>query len=242
MAKTANQEVYYTDVYDNFKGVVGNRPISRAHVSALERSIKKRNLLSKNPILVTSDMKIIDGQHRLEAAKKLKVNIYYMIVDGGSLPDIQMLNSVMKSWNGYDYMYSYCELGSEDYKLLRRVVETHGITISNAITIYSGFNNQGQRWMEFKQGNFKVKNKEAADIFTQKYLLFKSLVAKRIFNDREFLYALRQLQESMDIQAFIDQMTEQATPIEYQATTKDYLREFEKVLNYRKRGEYVRLF
>ena len=73
-------QVYKTNNYDIFKLMPNNRNVNLTHVGRLKLSFKEMYLIS--PIIVNSRMEIIDGQHRLHAAKELNLPIYYIIVDG----------------------------------------------------------------------------------------------------------------------------------------------------------------
>ncbi|MEK6878376.1 MAG: ParB/Srx family N-terminal domain-containing protein, partial [Nanoarchaeota archaeon] len=68
-----------TTDYKMFKKLKGNRNIYKPHLNGLIQSIQEENLLQYNPITINSDMEIVDGQHRLEAAKILKLDIYYLV-------------------------------------------------------------------------------------------------------------------------------------------------------------------
>ena len=59
-----------------FKRVEGNRPINERYVTELKKEIERKNLLHVNPILVSDDYTVIDGQHRLAIAQDLGVPIY----------------------------------------------------------------------------------------------------------------------------------------------------------------------
>ena len=62
-------DVIETTDYDIFKGIVGNRKVEKKHVEMLTGAIDRNNLLNVRPIIVNEEMMVIDGQHRLEAAK-----------------------------------------------------------------------------------------------------------------------------------------------------------------------------
>jgi hypothetical protein len=116
-----------TTNYSMFKDFSSNREIDPKHVKQLVREIEKRNLLSVNPILVDKDFHIIDGQHRLEAAKALKIPIYYIIGDVRR-DDISKINSCQKNWNQMDYINYYTIEGRPAY-----------VKISNLINHYPQF-------------------------------------------------------------------------------------------------------
>lgn len=95
-----------TKDYSIFKDVTANREIIETHVRALMKSIEEKNLLYANPILVSKNMEVIDGQHRLEVAKRLNLDVYYIIADV-TLNDISKLNSRQKNWRLIDYINFY---------------------------------------------------------------------------------------------------------------------------------------
>ena len=116
-----NQEVnkvYKTNKLEIFKPIVGNRPTNPMHIKRLSSSIKQNGLL-QNPIIVNEKMQVIDGQHRLSAAKLANSYIYYIIAKGYNLKDVQTLNLNQKNWNKKDFMDGYAAMGIESYIKLK---------------------------------------------------------------------------------------------------------------------------
>ena len=66
------KNVYKTTDYGQFKNIEGNRGINLKHVNTLVTSITEKDL--QIPIIVDQNMRVVDGQHRLEAYKKLNKN------------------------------------------------------------------------------------------------------------------------------------------------------------------------
>ena len=62
-------QVRTTVRYDDFHILPGNREINQAHVLELIESFGKANLFDAHPVVVNEKMEVIDGQHRLEAAR-----------------------------------------------------------------------------------------------------------------------------------------------------------------------------
>ena len=79
----ANSAMKKTKDYSQFKYLPGNRDLVLNHVDRLVKSISKNNLLKNNPIMINKQGYILDGQHRLQAAEELGVDIYYNVLDGG---------------------------------------------------------------------------------------------------------------------------------------------------------------
>ena len=72
-------QIYSTKDYEQFKVVVGNRPINIEHVNKLIASIAQENLLKNFPGFISSDGYLIDGQHRLIAAKSNKLAFFFTV-------------------------------------------------------------------------------------------------------------------------------------------------------------------
>lgn len=90
--------------YDQFKSITSNREVDRTHVKKLVKAISKKNLLHLNPILCNKNLEVIDGQHRLEAAKQLLAPIFFVIDDEITKEDIASINSNSKNWSIMDYI------------------------------------------------------------------------------------------------------------------------------------------
>src|SRR5437868_13330592 len=93
-----------TTDYEKFVFRKDNRAkICKEHVDRLIKSIKITNLLQWRPIEVNSAMEVLDGQHRLLAAKALGVPIYYKVIDNAT-PESIILMNVHKNWGMGDYL------------------------------------------------------------------------------------------------------------------------------------------
>lgn len=142
-------EVRKTTNYDQFIFRNDNRAaICPSHVEKIMRSIESKNLLEYRPICVNEKFEVLDGQHRLLAAKKLGVDIYYMIQKESSAGDIIRLN-VSKQWSTHDYLNFYVSQGNIHYINLKNFQKTHNLPISVAINIVTG--HQGSR-RAYKEG------------------------------------------------------------------------------------------
>ena len=70
-------QIYTTSDYQEFIFFDGNA--SKCNVSKIIDSIKKYGLI--NPIVVNQNKEIIDGQHRFESCKALKLPIEHFVKD-----------------------------------------------------------------------------------------------------------------------------------------------------------------
>lgn len=150
-----------TKNYDMFIFRADNRAtISQEHVKRLEKSIGSRNLLELKPIVVNSKMEIIDGQHRLLAAKQLGVDIFYQVDNALKGEDIIALN-VAKSWGLADYLNYYCQNNNMDYIQFREFIKNNGINIKIGINLFVGQTDNGID--AFKRGEFVYREEYAQD-------------------------------------------------------------------------------
>jgi hypothetical protein len=62
-----------------FKKCPTNRPIDPTNLRHIKASLMINNMLEFRPIMVNKNMEVIDGQHRLEAAKELGLEVFYQI-------------------------------------------------------------------------------------------------------------------------------------------------------------------
>lgn len=107
-----------TSDYTIFKKNLCNREIDPSNLKKITASIKMNNMLELKPIIVNEGMEIIDGQHRLEAARNLGLEIYYIVQEKSQDHDMILLNSAQKNWTIADYVHYYATRGKSAYKLV----------------------------------------------------------------------------------------------------------------------------
>jgi len=127
--------VFKTNDLTGFKTIKGNRPPNPQHVKRLAISIQENGLL-QNPIIVNEDMEVVDGQHRLMAARKAESSIYFIIVEGYHLQQVQVLNLNQKNWTKKDFMNGYADMGVAAYVKLRDFVnKNNDLNMTDCIAI-----------------------------------------------------------------------------------------------------------
>lgn len=106
-----------TTDYNTFKMLPFQRDVSAEHVFSIKKSIKDNNMLISNPIIVDKNFYVIDGQHRLAAARDLKLPIYYfqLMIDAIENPSAIVSINTQKRWTLTDYIQYYAKLGFEEY-------------------------------------------------------------------------------------------------------------------------------
>ncbi|WP_336834392.1 ParB/RepB/Spo0J family partition protein [Sphingobacterium siyangense] len=124
--------------YDIFGHINSNRKIDKRHVKTLVNLISKNNLLHLNPLIVDGYNRVVDGQHRLEAAKLLKVPVYFIKDTGVNKTDIATLNSNKKNWSLIDYINFHTEEGKPGFKALHNFMSLYPmLPVSSALSLLS---------------------------------------------------------------------------------------------------------
>lgn len=139
--------------YERFKFLNFNRKaINQGHVRKLMESIKARNLLHLRPIDVNKDMEVLDGQHRLIAAKSLGVEIHYNVVEDASSSDIILMN-VQLNWNNEDRLNYFVKNNFPEYVKLQSFMSESGLALKIALALLVGYRKNVLN--DFKVGKFE---------------------------------------------------------------------------------------
>lgn len=110
--------------YELFGRIIGNRPINKNHVEELIASIEQNGWLHQ-PITVNEKFEIIDGQHRFEALRALRLPIEYTVVDSGSIKTCQVLNANQRNWTVENYIDSFADNGNDNYAWISRQIKLY---------------------------------------------------------------------------------------------------------------------
>lgn len=78
---------------------------------------------------------VVDGQHRLEAARRLGIDVYFVVEKPGVDPIT--LHGDIRVWTPKDYIRTHAESGLAAYKRLQEVCAEYSISPTAGITILS---------------------------------------------------------------------------------------------------------
>jgi len=145
--------IHQTIQYEKFKRMPGNRKINEHHVLDLVDKIGKKDL--KSPIVINKQWEVIDGQHCLEARRKLDLPVYYRFGEKMNLEDVQTLNSTSLPWSNDDFCDSYIELGNSHYRKYRAFRKKYGFPHEVAIILLTSRDLAANR-KRFREGEFRI--------------------------------------------------------------------------------------
>lgn len=155
-------EIQKTNDYSIFKKHLSNRELDPGNLKKITASIRARNLLAFRPILVDSEMRVIDGQHRLMVAKILGLEIFYQVQQECTHEDIVLLNQHQKGWKIEDYIDYFISLGNQNYLALKKLKQLSGCTYNAIVRMLSS---QSKCYEEIRNGTFKYFDTTKVQLF-----------------------------------------------------------------------------
>lgn len=152
-----------TKNYDMFKFREDNRArVEPSHVRTLVKSIQSRNMLEYKPIIVNENYEVVDGQHRLLAAKELNVPIYYVIEPEFTTIDMIHLQT-QKQWKTEDYINAYAKNGNQEYQRVLDFSKENEVPLTVALALLGG--RTSEQFKKIKTGEFKYKSDKTSLMF-----------------------------------------------------------------------------
>ena len=223
---------------------MGNRNISKSQVKKLYDSFNEYpDIALATPIIVNSDMAIIDGQHRFEALKKLKLPINYIVFPKLKLSDVQVLNSSTKTWNPTDYARSFAELGNKNYKIYLDYKKKYGLSHHVLIMILTMATNSGGSTVKtFRTGKFKVGDLVVAERLASQLQDIKNIYSRG--DSRVFAVAFKRIATNpqYDHNRMMTKIREHGKKVFTDAAySEEYMRQLERIYNFRAWGEVGRV-
>ena len=234
--------------YDSVKKISSNRSIKEVHVRKLVDSLKNNGFLI-NPVILNEKHEIIDGQHRLEAAKRTNTEFLCVIVDGYNEDHMKELNLDQINWTRRDWMDHYADKGYEHYVTLKNFIEEYpNFNLGEAIKLLQNNNTNASRnrnyadagWTYakvFEEGSWEIKDLDTAIDWAEK---IKSI--KKYYNGYSragFVSVMISLfrNDQFDFDEFERKLQMQPTALVDCANRDQWLMLIEDIYNWRNRNK-----
>lgn len=231
-----------TQDYNLFKKVFGNRELSQSHVKRLSEAFAENKTLAQYSfITVNEKMEVIDGQHRLEALKQLGQKVYYMVVPGLTLKDVQKLNSGGKQWRPLDFAKSFRVLGYESYRLYLEFKAKYKYN-HDVLLKYMSLD-QNISTQAFKEGKFKVKDLASSVAYCQQLSEIAEKYEKATLRDQALALLTLMKHPAYNQKRMLEKLSKHSNKIREAHGEFECQRELERIYNFgNKKSEIVRLF
>lgn len=235
-----------TKDHTRFQSHDTNRDLDESHVKDLMEKMKKTNLLFANPIKVDEGYKVIDGQHRLEAAKRLGYEVYFIKDFRLKERDMIMLNSTQKVWTLNDYMHFYLTKKSLEYIKLDNFMKENGISLQLAIALCDQWRSS-KAMARFRDGDFVFNDAFGKDLIEKANgvieLIKNRIGFKPFLKSTSFFKAICVMlsTSSIDHEMFFTKVNMQLPKIGHQTSVKLYIDMFLEIYNYKMKAGKVSL-
>jgi len=232
-------EVYETINYNRFKLLGNNRDINKKHVNKLIKSMKEKRLIS--PILINESGEIIDGQHRFEAQKELKVAVPFIVQKGYGEEEAQRLNINTSNWTLNTWVNFYCKKGIEDYIIYKDFKKKYKFENEQCCQLLSGYYKRST----LVEGTFKVGNYNRGIKFAEMIWEILPYFSVSGITDRMFVRAIIDCfnNKEYDHSQFIKKLGWQGNSLKKCRDKTDNLRLIEDIYNRKNMKENrIRLF
>src|SRR5258708_10478012 len=220
-----------------FDFIEGNRGINKRYIQKLKKSIEEDDMLEQNPLIAHKTLdgryELVDGQHRLEAAKSLLRPVWVETVSEADLNKIHLLNTNRRNWDNKDYIDSYIKKGITDYQVLKDFVKTYKLSISlSTLMLMDSEMRLEETTSIIRMGKFKVNRFEEASEEGKNINALSSFVEGEIWHTMPFITAVKRVWERIGVQNLYDRLLVYPTKMRPRAKPKEYLRDFEDRVNY----------
>jgi hypothetical protein len=234
--------IYKTNDLSKFNNYEFNRDLDLGHVKILANKIKDFSLC---PLICTIDngnVFILDGQHRLEVAKRKNVPIYYRLIDNVSALDIAELQ-VKKNWSILNWVKYWAYHGKKDYVKLMELHDAHGITpgaIASLMTTDKSYLNtyslaiSGGIAQKIATGKFIITNEQFGMLILKQLQDYPTNIKRttRFIKALVMANTAHKAKYSMyDHEIMKKRLVQYPEKIEKKTSTQDYLRMIEDVMN-----------
>ena len=161
--------VFETTDYDALHLLEFNRKINKAQVKKLVKTMKKWGFIGVLIVVRTNAIDgvwryyVVDGQHRLAAARQLNLAVRFTVIELDSKEEINEfikdMNVTGTNWGGTTFLSSYAGLGRYEYLKIDRVQKETGFQLTPLLEAYLFDSNQNA----YRDGTMKFPNEEQSD-------------------------------------------------------------------------------
>ena len=189
-----NSDVMKSSDYEKFSILEQNRVVNDKHVNELVVSIQNSGQLT--PIIINEKFEIIDGQHRFDACRILKIPVMYLISYKTSINEVILMNNTQKSWKLHDYLRCFSDNkwhNHETYQKVDKFMREHDLKLTTCIVLLSegtggggstGTSLTGQGLISFRKGTYKIGNLARAQAIAKILSEIKAFAPDLVGSDR----------------------------------------------------------
>ena len=234
-----------TSNYELFQSNSEQRPIKEVHAHRIAENMKNVGFLPSKPIQCYRQGKaliVVDGHHRLEAAKSIKIPVYYVVEGADSQETMAAENMLVRKWTIEDFVRLYASRGIADYQVILSYA-AHGIPV---MMVASMLRNEGAGSGNVQRvipsGHFRVKSTAKIDQVVRVIKMFN--VMHPAVSSRQFIGALVDCLfcPEFSLDTLVTRIKEHPTTLTKSNNKGQMLAQLEAIYNFRSRNPFALKF
>jgi hypothetical protein len=233
MKKREISKVYETTNYDAFAKRKDNRPLDEKNVLTIMEGIAKIGQVQ--PISINERGQVDDGQHRLEACKRLGYPVKYFVNDVNlETEDLAELQSAQAKWSTASYAHAFAD--NEDYTVYKEFSATYP-EFSHSLILLMLSNNKSERSMHmyesYKKGKIVIKSYRKAVQLAETVKMFAPYFPG--YKKKSFVLAILHLIDNrdFDMDRMMRKLPRRCKSILDFSKSKDFIQVLQDVYNWK---------
>lgn len=241
--------VMFTTNLDLFKFHEVNRDFttveSTNRIKRIAESMKEDGVL-QIPIIVNRNYVIVDGQHRVNAARIVGKGIYYLMDETipvnakGIFERARKLNRNMKEWGKKDYIHGFAKQGNQNYQILQDFGNKYPMfSLTERIMLLMNSGSRSVDKNEFSDGKFEIGSVRKAETWAQHLLDLKPYFEQG-YNKSNFVRTLLTILEKkkdFKFDEFLHKVKVRPTELKVCGDKKSYAELIENIYNFKRKSE-----
>lgn len=237
MAQVQDKQVgsiFRTIFYEKYKTNNFQRTMKEWHVKDLMEKMQKYGYLPNKAISVNERNEVIDGHHRLEAAKRLKIPVLVQVCKGLSEDAILESNQGQEDWDKHDFTNTFAKKGNKNYQaIIDFMAKYPKFKMTQTLVLLMNEPNAHPKTKDFQEGKFKVGSIESAEKNAKMIMEIANVFPKAYGS--KFISAVIFCQSKVPgfrVSELIDKLTKFPDKLTPSITTLGYLEKIENLYNY----------
>lgn len=227
-------QIQSTRFYDQFKVMGGNRNIDPNHVEKLKSSmLENPDWFKTKPAVINEAGYIIDGQHRLQAARQLNMPFYFVVGEKMNLGAARAMNIRQKQWTLMDYIHSYADGGNKYYKFALEMIQRYpALTPGLVVAILQGGINDSGRNSDVRNGLLFVEDERVAEAQIEVFSEIKKVTRRQMSVTFIGIYMKLIKRPDFNEDRFLKHLEAKPELLAMSSIAKEVYRAIEDVYNY----------
>jgi len=186
-----------------------------------------------SPIIVNEKYEVIDGQHRLEISKELRLPIHYIVCEGYGLEEVHRLNQNSKNWQLIEFIKGYADMGNKEYKKFLDFLTTYGFGVTSSMDLLGG--HSGVHTNSIKEGSLIIKDYKKGCVLAE----YITEIGKHFefYTEQSFVKAIVRVSKKngFSLETFLSKI--QIKPLQKRTDINAYVEHIEQLYNYKSRNK-----